>query len=185
MNQFCIIDIDRTKVLESEMIMANNNRNKPSDTRDDRRVEQQIPTGSQNDQQREDVYRSTDLRDSKMMAHLLDAMEAGEDIGEYGRLTFVMVARHFMTEDEMLKLLIRQPEVEEKDARRMILQVKERDYSPPKRERILQWQERQDFQICPDADDPNNCNVYRELQFPDHVYAEINEFWEEKAEAEE
>jgi hypothetical protein len=35
--------------------------------------------------------RSDNLRDSPMMAHLLDALEAGQDVGHYGRLTFVMV----------------------------------------------------------------------------------------------
>lgn len=44
--------------------------------------------------------RSENLRDSALMAHLLDALEAGQDIGHYGRLTFAMVARHFMEEGE-------------------------------------------------------------------------------------
>jgi hypothetical protein len=39
-----------------------------------------------------------------MMAHLLDALEAGTDIGHYGRLTFAMVARHFMSEDMLVRL---------------------------------------------------------------------------------
>ena len=29
-----------------------------------------------------------DLRQSEMMSHLLDALDKGEDIGHYGRLTF-------------------------------------------------------------------------------------------------
>jgi hypothetical protein len=32
-----------------------------------------------------------ELRRSPMMAHLLDALEKGTDIGHYGRLTFVTV----------------------------------------------------------------------------------------------
>ena len=60
-----------------------------------------------------------------------------------------------------------------------------RDYNPPKRERILQWQAQQDFPICPTPDDPQACNVYRELRFPEGVYEHIDEFWEEKAEAQE
>jgi hypothetical protein len=120
-----------------------------------------------------------------MMAHLLDALERGDDIGEYGRLTFVMVARHFMADDEMVKLLIKQPDVDETDIRARILQVKERDYNPPKRERILQWMERQEFPICPNPDDPNGCNVYRDLQFPDRIYENIEDFWEERAEADQ
>jgi hypothetical protein len=128
-------------------------------------------------------FRSTDLRDSPMMSHLLDALEKGQDIGEYGRLTFVMVARHFLSEDELVTLFEKQPGMDAKEARALVLQVKARDYNPPKRERILQWMERQDFPICPTPDDPNGCNVYRELQFPDGIYEQIDDFWEEKAEA--
>jgi hypothetical protein len=140
---------------------------------------------AQNTNAADDSYRSTDLRDSPMMVHLQHALEEGQDIGPYGRLTFVMVARHFLSEDEMVKLLIMQPGFEEKDARAMVLQVKERGYNPPKRERILQWMERQDFPICPNPEDPNGCNVYRELQFPEDIYEQIDDFWEERAEAQE
>jgi hypothetical protein len=132
-----------------------------------------------------DDYRSTDLRDSPMMVHLMEAMKKGEDIGEYGRLTFTMVARHFIEDDEIVKLLKKQPEMSEINARALLLQVKERGYNPPKRERILQWMERQDFPICPNPEDPNGCNVYRDLQFPDEIYSQIDDFWEERAEAEE
>ncbi len=125
---------------------------------------------------------SDDLRDSPMMAHLLDALEQGQDIGHYGRLTFVMIARHFLDEDEMLRLLGQQPGGEE-EARSLLLQVQGRDYNPPKRDRILQWQAEQEFPICPTPDEPNSCNVYRELRFPDDVYDNIEEFWEERAEA--
>ena len=45
-------------------------------------------------------------------------------------------------------------------------QIQERGYNPPKRERILEWQEQQDFPICPNPDDPDACNVYRELGLP-------------------
>ena len=129
--------------------------------------------------------RGTDLRDSPMMARLLDALNEGTDIGHYGRLTFAMVARFFLPEDELVALLAKQPEQDEETARAMVLQVKGHDYNPPKRDRILQWQAQQDFQICPDADDPSACNVYRELRFPDHIYENIGDYWEEQAEASE
>src|SRR5438067_7686676 len=90
-----------------------------------------------------DDRRRDNLRDSTMMAHLLDALEAGKDIGHYGRLTFAMIARHFMDEDELVRLLASQPHQDETKARAMLLQVKERDYNPPKRERIAQWQAQQ------------------------------------------
>jgi hypothetical protein len=129
--------------------------------------------------------RGTDLRASPMMAHLLDALESGTDIGHYGRLVFVMVARHFLDEEEMVGLLAKQPGQDETQARSLVLQVKGRDYSPPKRERILEWQAQQDFPILPDPEDPAAGNVYRELRFPDHVYEHIGEFYEHKAEQEE
>jgi DNA primase large subunit len=125
--------------------------------------------------------RSTDLRDSPMMAHLLDALQAGEDIGHFGRLAFVMIARHFLSEDELIHLLAGQPGMDENGVRAMILQVQERDYNPPKRSTILEWQAQQDFPICPDPDDPRACNVYRELRFPEEIYERIGEFWEERA----
>jgi hypothetical protein len=34
-----------------------------------------------------------DLQQSPMMNHMLEALDRGEDIGHFGRLTFVMVAR--------------------------------------------------------------------------------------------
>src|SRR5438270_2026219 len=111
------------------------------------------------------------------MAHLLDALEAGTDIGHYGRLTFVMVARHFLEEDKIVDLLAHQPDQNPEDARALFLQVKAHDYNPPKRERILQWQAQQDFPICPNPDDPTSCNVYSELRFPDGIYDNITDFY--------
>ncbi len=127
------------------------------------------------------LRQSEDLRDSPMMAHLLDALEQGTDIGHFGRLTFAMIARHFMDQQELLNLLSRQPDMDENEARNLLAQVEGRDYNPPKRERILEWQAQQDFPICPTPDDPGTCNVYRELRFPQEVYDNIGEFWEEKA----
>ncbi len=137
------------------------------------------------DAARSDDGRSTDLHDSPMMAHLMDALEDGTDIGHYGRLTFAMIARHFLDEEELVRLLANQPDHGEDDARRLVRQVEGRDYNPPKRERILEWQAQQDFPICPTPDDPQSCNVYRELRFPDSIYEQIEEFWEEKAQAED
>ncbi len=122
-----------------------------------------------------------DLRNSDMMAHLLDALDAGQDIGHYGRLTFAMVARHFLEEDELVELLSKN--VDEHEARSLVKQVQVRDYNPPRRERILEWQQRQDFPICPTPDDPRSCNVYRDLQFPEDVYEDIEEFYEDVVES--
>ncbi len=122
------------------------------------------------------------LRKSPMMAHLLDALKQGADIGHYGRLTFAMVARHFMDEDDIVRLLARQPEQDETEVRAMLAQIQARNYNPPRRERILEWQARQEFPICPNSSDPQACNVYSDLQFPDGIYDQIEEFWEDRVE---
>jgi hypothetical protein len=124
-----------------------------------------------------------DLRKNDMMAHLLDSLEAGKDIGEYGRLVFAVVARHFLSENELVKLLTKDKSFGEDDARRLVAQVQTRDYNPPKREKILQYLEEQKFPICPNAEDPDSCNVYKDLTFPEGVYARINEYYQQKAEA--
>ena len=124
-----------------------------------------------------------DLRKSDMMAHLLDSLDAGKDIGHYGRLVFAMVARHFMSEDELVQYLLKDRDFSEEDARSLVAQVQGRDYNPPRRERVLEWQAQQDFPICPNPDDPSACNVYSDLQFPDDVYENISNFYEQKAES--
>ena len=124
------------------------------------------------------------LHNSPMMVHLLDALEQGTDIGHYGRLTFVMVARHFLNEDEIVALLSHQPDHNPEDSA-LVRQVKAHDYNPPKRERILEWQSQQDFPICPTPDEPGTCNVYQELRFPDGIYDNISEYYEEQVKEEE
>ena len=122
-----------------------------------------------------------DLRQNKMMAHLLDALEEGQDIGHYGRLVFTMIARHFVDNDELVKLLAQDKDEGEDEARGLVQQVEEADYSPPGRSTILGYQEQQDFPILPDTDDPDAGNVYQDLTFPDHVYESISEYREQKA----
>jgi len=121
------------------------------------------------------------LRKNGMMAHLLDSLEAGQDIGHYGRLVFAMVARHFLDDEELVETLVQDPAFNEDAARALVEQVKGRDYSPPRREKVLEFQSRQDFPICPNTDDPDACNVYKDLQFPESVYAHIGEYREQKA----
>jgi DNA primase large subunit len=121
-----------------------------------------------------------DLRQSPMMNHLLEALDRGEDIGHYGRLTFAMVAHHFLGEEELVEWLSKDEDLDEQQARVLVQQVEERGYNPPRRERILEWQEQQDFPICPNPDDPDACNVYNELQFPDEVYQSIGEYQEKR-----
>ncbi len=121
-----------------------------------------------------------DLRGSPMMSHMLDALDTGEDIGHYGRLVFAMIGRHFVN-DELVELLTKDRDADEKEVKALVAQVEEKGYSPPKRDKILEYQSQQDFQICPNPDDPDACNPYSELQFPDEVFESIQEYREEKA----
>lgn len=122
-----------------------------------------------------------DLRKNHMMAHLLGALEQGLTIGHYGRLVFAMVARHFLSGEELVGWLSRDPESTDADARALVAQVTQRGYSPPRRERILEWQRQQEFPIIPHPDDPDEGNVYKDLAFPEEVYRHINEYYEHKA----
>ena len=124
-----------------------------------------------------------DLRRSPMMAHLLDALERGEDTGHYGRLTFAMIAHHFVERDELVALLAQDGDMDETKAKALVQQVESRDYNPPSRQRILEWQAEQDFPICPTPDDPNACNPYTELEIPGGVIESIEEFREQQYEA--
>jgi hypothetical protein len=124
-----------------------------------------------------------ELRKDSMMAHLLDSLEAGKDIGHYGRLVFAMVARHFMAHQDVLAWLMRDPDFQEADAVNMLGQVEGRDYNPPKRDRLLEWQAQQDFPILPHPDDPDCGNLYRNLKFPDSIYSHISQYQEQKANA--
>ena len=121
------------------------------------------------------------LREDRMMAHLLDSLERGEDIGHYGRLTFAMIARHFLNDDEVLAELTKDGDFSEEQARQMLVQVEGRDYSPPRRERIMEWQSEQEFAIIPDRHDPDCGNVYKSLRFPKQTYSHIGHYQEEKA----
>jgi hypothetical protein len=126
-----------------------------------------------------------DLRNNHMMAHLLNALDGGTNVGHYGRLTFAIVARHFMDDDELVRWLTKDPAVDEQQARGLVQQVRVRSYNPPRPDRIAQWQQEQAFPICPNIDDPDGCNVYRNLRFPDGVYQNIQQYHEHKATAQE
>jgi hypothetical protein len=119
-----------------------------------------------------------ELRGEPMMAHLLDSLEAGEDIGHYGRLVFAMIARYFMTDGDIVEHLTKNPDFGEEQACGLLRQIDAGGYNPPKRERILEWMRRQEFPICPEPQDRNQCNVYRNLQFPEEVYRKIAQYYE-------
>jgi DNA primase large subunit len=126
---------------------------------------------------------TTELEKDAMMHHLMDALDRGEDIGHYGRLVFVLGARHFMDADELSAWLTKDKDCDEEKARQLITQVEQRNYNPPRRERILEWMQRQGFPICPNPEDPDACNLYKSIEFPHEVYEHIGNYREQKTEA--
>ena len=124
-----------------------------------------------------------ELRKDSMMAHLLDSLEAGKDIGHYGRLVFAMVARHFLPHEEVLAWMMKDKDVDEEKATLMLRQVEGRDYNPPRRDKILEYQSKQDFPIIPKVDDPDSGNLYRNLKFPEEIYDHIGHYQEAKLES--
>src|SRR6266511_4455960 len=115
----------------------------------------------------------SELKKNVMMAHLLDSLSQGQDIGHYGRLVFVMVARHFLSEEQLFKQLELDPGLDEEKARALIEQVVTKGYSPPSREKVLEFQTQQQFPICLNPKDPDECNGYKHLKFPPEVYESI------------
>src|SRR4051812_4672353 len=69
------------------------------------------------------TQRSTDMRDSPMMRHLLEAAEAETDIGEYGRLVLGIVGRHFLSHEELAGLLASQPDFDDAKAAALLAQI--------------------------------------------------------------
>ncbi len=126
----------------------------------------------------------TDLRKSPMMAHLLDALDDGQGIGHYGRLTFAIIADRFLKPDEVVTWLCKDRDCDETEAKSLVQSVESRHYNPPSRAKILEWQEQQTVPICPAPDDPNACNPYRELEMPEEVLEDIEEFREQQFDAE-
>jgi len=164
-----------------EFSASSNDKLKDAEERADRaEAELAELKGQSNDHSHDERSSERELRRDPMMAHLLDSLEAQRDIGHYGRLVFTMVARHFMPSDEVLSWLIRDPDFGTEEASVMLRQVEERDYNPPRRERILQWQQEQEFPILPNSDDPDCGNVYRTLKFPDSIYEHIEHYQEQK-----
>lgn len=118
-----------------------------------------------------------ELKQSAMMSHLIGALDRGQDIGHYGRLVFVMVGRFFLSDQELLDYMTKDKDCDEEKAREIIRQVEAKGYNPPKRERVIEWMNQQDFPICEDAENPNSCNIYKEVNFPPEVYEKISSYY--------
>lgn len=115
-----------------------------------------------------------ELRENPMMAHLLKALDERTDIGEYGRLVFTKVARQFLEQEDVVAWLQKNPGVSEDDALALYYQVGKDQFVPPTLKEIRQWQQLQEFPICPNLDDPAACDVYQNLQFPEGIYQHLH-----------
>jgi hypothetical protein len=62
----------------------------------------------------------------------------------------------------------------------MVRTVIDTGYSPPSREKILEFQSRQEYPIIENPEDPDAGNVYKHLQFPNDVYDHIEHYHEQK-----
>lgn len=120
------------------------------------------------------------MMSSPTIRRLVEAAEAGEDIGHYGELTLAIVGRYFMSDADLVDLLSRCVEMDRKKAAGLVHQVKEGDYSPPRRETLVHWSSEQQFNLI-NVKDPDSGNLYRELTFPDQVYEHIRHYHEDKA----
>jgi len=118
------------------------------------------------------------LRKDRMMSYLMDCLNQGVHIGHYGQLIFAMIAHHFMTEHEVIQYLMKDPSMDVTEAQNMYRQVQAKDYNPPRKEKILEWQSQQQFKIIPDNADSEFGNVYKDLTFPEHVYSHITEYYQ-------
>ena len=122
-----------------------------------------------------------DLKKDNMMNHLLASLEKGEDIGHYGKTRVHDGGAPFSDQDEVVEWLRKDPDCDEQKARGLLQQVQSRNYNPPRRERILEWMRKQQFPICPDAEDPDQCNLYRNFEFPGQISE--NQYHEQKQES--
>ena len=75
-----------------------------------------------------------------------------------------------------MQLLTKDHDADEGEIRAMVQQVQVKGYNPPSRDKILEWQQKQDFQICPNPDDPDACNFYSELDIPEGVLEDIQAY---------
>ena len=125
------------------------------------------------------------LRQSPMMAYLLDALADGKDIGHYGRLTVAIVGSYFLGRDDLVRLLQQGRGADVGEVKALVLHASKHRYNPPSRAQILEWQQHQDFPLCPTPDDPDACNLYRDLRFPEVVYEHIEAYREQQLDATE
>ena len=73
-----------------------------------------------------------------------------------------MVARHFMDEQELLACLQKNPDFSDEEFVPSIIRCKG-GTTIRRGANVPEWQKEQEFPICPNPDDPDACNVYKDL----------------------
>jgi hypothetical protein len=87
-----------------------------------------------------------------------------------------IVGAYFLGRDDLVRLLRQGRGADVGEVKALVLQAIKHRYNPPSRAQILEWQQHQDFPLCPTPEDPDACNLYRDLRFPDAVYADIEAY---------
>ncbi len=120
------------------------------------------------------------LKRVNCLRKIIERLQAKKSIPHYARLLFVMVARFHLSEKTIIKLLAREPDFSEEEAKEMLDNVKLHDYNPPQCKHIVEWMTHtKRYKLCPSAT-PGLCDhpIYKALKFPDHVYESIKEYHE-------
>ncbi|PYE51877.1 hypothetical protein [Deinococcus yavapaiensis] len=112
------------------------------------------------------------LKSNRFMAHLVGALEMGQDIGPYGRKIFATVAQYFLSADDTLMLLKRN--LGEQEAREVMKSVE--GEPPPRRGKVVEYTKRQNFPILPNNHDAHLDDLYAGLTFPPEIQARIPKF---------
>ncbi len=99
-----------------------------------------------------------------MMDYMPDALD--EDVGHYGRLDFVMDARHFVDNEEIVGLLAKHHDANEQEIRVMAQQVEEKGYSPPRRDKVLELAGAARFSNQPEPRRPGRLQRLRHAELP-------------------
>jgi len=77
-----------------------------------------------------------------------------------------MIGRHAVSSDELVELLTKDHDADEQEMRALVQQVGEKGYSPPRREKFLEYQSQQDFRSAPSPTIPTHATLTRSWSSP-------------------
>ncbi|HCJ65758.1 MAG TPA: hypothetical protein DHV62_00130 [Elusimicrobia bacterium] len=123
-----------------------------------------------------------ELKRVDCLRKMIERLEKKKSIPHYARLLFIMVARFHLSENIIIRILARQPDFSEEEAKEMLDNIKLHDYNPPHCKHILEWMKHtKRYKLCP-SKIPGLCDhpIYKALKFPDRVYESIKEYHEKE-----